>query len=214
MDHYLRAWRKKRDLTQERLAELCGTTKGEISKLENGSRRMTTDWMATLAKALGLPRPHDLLSPPQVDGAPVPLLHADGLVGEEKDLPVYASAEGGPTGMMVAYEPIEWVKRPDPLFNVPKAFGFFVVGESMLPRYEPGELLLVHPTKPAHRNDYVLVILTDAIDSEHSALVKRFIGWKDGGLVLEQLNPQKTLDPIPKQQVRGIHIIVGTYGRR
>lgn len=215
MEHYLRAHRRRRDLTQEKLAELCGTTKGEISKLENGSRRMTTDWMATLAKALKLDRAQDLMSPPYVEGASVPLVHAAALVGDAKDLPIYGSAEGGPTGMMVSYEPIEWVKRPDPLINVPKAFGFFVVGDSMQPRYEPGDMLLVHPTKPPKRNDYVLVILQgETRGEEDAALVKRFNGWKEDLLLLEQLNPPMQLEPIPRQRIRGIHTIVGSYAGR
>lgn len=135
---------------------------------------------------------------------------ADRLVGE-KDLPVYGVAEGGPTGMVISYDPIEWVKRPEPLRNVESGFGFYLVGDSMSPRFEHGEMLLVHPTRPPGRHDDVLIIQRGESDGEHYGLVKRFIGWKDDTLLLEQLNPPERLKPIPREKVVGVHMIVGSY---
>lgn len=150
------------------------------------------------------------VSPPVSDvdlARPVP---AERLVGE-RDLPVYGTAEGGPTGMIIDYSPIEWVKRPEPLRSVEKGFGFYLVGDSMSPRFEHGDLLLVHPTRPPGRRDDVLVIQRSKSDGEHFALVKRFVGWKGDQLLLEQLNPAEKLRPIPRANVAGIHLIVGSY---
>jgi phage repressor protein C with HTH and peptisase S24 domain len=136
------------------------------------------------------------------------------LVGA-KDLPVYASAEGGPTGMTVTYDPIEYVKRPEPLMNVRGAFGFYVVGDSMWPRYRSGDLLLVHPTRPPQRHDHVLVMLHDGIDeSAIQALVKVYVGWAGDNLQLEQYNPPGPVPSIPRAKVKGIHKIVGAYEGR
>ena len=50
--HHMRAWREKKELTQEQLAELMGTTKGVISDLENSKRELGTKWLWKISKAL------------------------------------------------------------------------------------------------------------------------------------------------------------------
>lgn len=49
----LRAWRVKRGLTQEQLAEMVGTTKAAIGHLETGERGLSDKWLRKLAPALG-----------------------------------------------------------------------------------------------------------------------------------------------------------------
>lgn len=60
---YLKDWRIAKGLTQAELARRVGTVKSEISRLEKGSRRMTLNWMTTLAPALGIDV-NDLISLP------------------------------------------------------------------------------------------------------------------------------------------------------
>ena len=98
---------------------------------------------------------------------------ADKLVGPA-DLPVYASAMGGPGAMVVTFEPIEYVKRPEPLAGVTKGYGVYVVGDSMEPKYKHGDMLLVHPSRPYKAGDYVVVIMSSS-DATHEVMVKRFI---------------------------------------
>jgi len=50
--HYLRAWREYRRLTQEQLADKLGTTKGVISLLESGERGLSGKWLRRLAPPL------------------------------------------------------------------------------------------------------------------------------------------------------------------
>lgn len=56
----LRQWRKYRGMTQERLAEMLGTSKGYISALENGKQRYNQQHLEALAEAL-MCDPVDLL---------------------------------------------------------------------------------------------------------------------------------------------------------
>lgn len=51
---YLRDWRLHKDVSQTEIARRIGASKGEISRLETGSRRLTADWMDRLARALGV----------------------------------------------------------------------------------------------------------------------------------------------------------------
>ncbi len=66
MTIYLAEWRRFRRMTQEKLAELAGTDKTQISRLERGERQMTVKWLSRLAPCLGCEE-HDLLSPPTSD---------------------------------------------------------------------------------------------------------------------------------------------------
>lgn len=50
--NYLRAWREHRKISQEKLAEMVGTTAGVISHLEAGERGLSAKWLRRLAPAL------------------------------------------------------------------------------------------------------------------------------------------------------------------
>ncbi|CUW39697.1 putative Repressor protein C [Magnetospirillum sp. XM-1] len=140
-------------------------------------------------------------------------LVTDGLVGEQRDLPIYAAAQGGSTGMTIDFEhPMEWVKRPEPLFGVKGGFGMYVIGESMEPAYRQGDMILVHPSRPANRGDDVLVVKADG-NGKHDALVKTLITADSERVKLKQYNPAEEFD-IPRAEVFGIYLIVGKYNRR
>jgi transcriptional regulator with XRE-family HTH domain len=69
---YLREWRLAKGLTQPALAQRVGTVKSEISRLEKGSRRMTLDWMSSIATALGISVDDLMTVPPMGFGAVSP----------------------------------------------------------------------------------------------------------------------------------------------
>lgn len=58
--YYFREWRKKRQMTQEELAELVGVTPPSISQLERGLQGFSDSTLEALAVALGC-SPGDLL---------------------------------------------------------------------------------------------------------------------------------------------------------
>ena len=51
--NHLRAWREKRRLSQEALAQKIGTAGNVISLLESGERALSDKWLRRLAPALG-----------------------------------------------------------------------------------------------------------------------------------------------------------------
>jgi phage repressor protein C with HTH and peptisase S24 domain/DNA-binding Xre family transcriptional regulator len=125
------------------------------------------------------------------------------------DLPVYASAQAGPTGMALCYEPIEWVKTPAPLLNVKGGFGVYVVNDSMEPKYRQGDMILVHPGKQPRRGDYVLVVLVNGL-GEHAAMIKRLVAIDHISVRLEQLNPKEPID-LDRAKVQAVFKVVGSY---
>lgn len=124
-------------------------------------------------------------------------------------IPVLGKAVGGDDG---EYEfngqPIDWRSCPPTLTNVADAYAIYVDGESMSPRYLPGEIAFVHPDKPPRANDHVVVQLKPTEDgAAPRGFIKKFIGWSPTKLLLEQYNPAKKLD-FDRREVFKVHLIV------
>lgn len=77
MDNRIKELREKRGWTQDQLAEAAGTSFQQVSRLENGTRRLTVEWMQRIAKALGV-HPAALLAdqPPNSDSLAKDAEHA------------------------------------------------------------------------------------------------------------------------------------------
>lgn len=60
MENRIKALRKAKGISQQRLAELIGTSKPQMGRLENGHRRLSDHWIARIAAALNV-RPGELL---------------------------------------------------------------------------------------------------------------------------------------------------------
>jgi phage repressor protein C with HTH and peptisase S24 domain len=130
-----------------------------------------------------------------------------------RDLPVYGAAQGGAAGaMLVSSDPIQWVGRPDPLLTVGAGYGVYVVGESMIPAYEQGDIALVHPALPPRRGSDVILTRQDPDGTLH-VLVKRLVGWTDEAWRVRQYNPEREFD-LPRAQWREVQTIVGKYNAR
>jgi transcriptional regulator with XRE-family HTH domain len=54
-ENFVAAWRERRGLTQEQLADKAGTTGSVISLLEAGKRQLSAKWLRRLASALDIP---------------------------------------------------------------------------------------------------------------------------------------------------------------
>ena len=119
-------------------------------------------------------------------------------------IPIRSAARGGGDQEMFLEDgPIGYTPRPANLGGVRSAYAIDMVGDSMVPRYEPGWLLHVNPFMPPTRGRDVVVYKAD-----NAVLIKQFVGWEGETLVLRQLNPADTLR-IPRNQVRECHLVVG-----
>lgn len=128
-----------------------------------------------------------------------------------RDLPIFASCEGGEGEVLLTYDPIEWRERPSPLKNVRNAYGMYVVNDSMSPAFRQGDILQVHPNKPPIRGRHVIVVLKDGTDEqtgERRCLVKEFVSRDRDCVKLRQYNPDRTFD-VPAEQVESVHLVVG-----
>ena len=94
-----------------------------------------------------------------------------------------------------------WIKET---FGV-GAFAVRYAGDSMRVHYQTGDLLYIHPTKPAVQGRNVLVEFKD-----RSVIVKGFVSQSDTELVLRQDNPEQELR-FPLEDVLNIYRVVGSF---
>jgi len=206
----VRRWRRSAGLSQPQLAARLGVSQQALQQLETGSIRRPR-YLLRLAEVMGA-EPHALAEgryqPLAAEGATSGPAAAPPVLGR-RDLPVYTSAQAGPEGMVLIYDPIEWIERPAPLATVRDAFAMYVVNDSMEPRYRQGDLLLIHPQRPVRPGRDVLVIFA-ANDEEPRAWVKELVGFEEGRVRLRQLNPEETL-ALERSRIRDLHLVVGVY---
>ena len=145
-------------------------------------------------------------------GAPGPGGPPMTLRADRPDLAVYASAAGGPEGAWVlSGDAIAWIHRDQRLVGVRDAFACYVVGESMFPAYEQGNLLLVNPAVPPNAGDDCLLI-QEAPDGARYGLIKRLVRFNSTSWTVKQWNPDKTFT-LPRKQWQRALLVIGKYNR-
>lgn len=136
------------------LGEAVGLSRSEISKLENGNRRVRADHLVVLAKALKI-SPDDLMDRDMVRemiGEPVAAPPA-------ASLPVMATQRRNGDIVILHHEPAATAEAPPQLARVPGAYAFYMPDTSHEPRIPVGALLFVHPLLPARAGDLATVVL-------------------------------------------------------
>lgn len=120
-----------------------------------------------------------------------------------KDLPVYGVGAGSNNGAFLLNdgEPIDFVRRPIGVSTRKNIFGIYVEGDSMEPRYEPGDLLICDPNRPARITDYVVVVVQVDESGYEEAYVGRLVSKSGGNVAIKKFNPPKTLELTHAKQV-------------
>lgn len=103
---------------------------------------------------------------------------------------------------------VRYLTRPLALVGARDVYAIQFHGESMAPRYEPGDIGFVDPNRPCAAGDYVLVQLAENGDGEvTSALAKRLVRRTQSHVVLEQFNPPLVFT-VPRDKVARLHRIL------
>lgn len=141
-----------------------------------------------------------------------------------KPVPLLGSAYGGDFEGLQDVEMTElrlsdvldYLGRPPSLAGDDEAYAVEIVGESMAPRFEPGERAYVSPKSPVRIGDDVVVQLTNVRAEDGSdvatditmVLIKRLVRRGPDYVELKQFNPDNTFR-IPLRNVRRIHRVKG-----
>lgn len=143
--------------------------------------------------------------PPSNASEPVPTPR-----GGDDRIPILGVGRGGDDGRFeLNGETIGYTMRPKSLIGVKGAYSIYVVGDSMEPRYEAGELVQVNPHKPPQPGRDVVVQLYPTADGEQGeGLIKRLVSITPTFVNLKQFNPPLDI-PLERKIVKSIHLIVG-----
>jgi phage repressor protein C with HTH and peptisase S24 domain len=221
---------KDRNWTNRELAARLGISEDKVSKslATNGKARR---WQgAEVMKLMELLSEDEPLVKTEVRGTgltPAQIRDALSAPGNVKPVPLLGTALGGGWGdaeiemtELRLGEILDRVSRPQSLLGDDAAYALEIVGDSMAPRFEPGERVFVSPKANVRPGDDVIVQLVDPraeldlADAVTEVLIKRFVRRTAAFVELRQFNPDQTfqvpLNRIAKQGGRlAIHRVMG-----
>lgn len=193
--------RKRGNMNQRTLEKLLDAAGVTLAQFEAGSAPVRTEVAGT-----GL---HDVerawrsAEPSQ----PVPLV-GSAIGGEWEDEIELTELHLG--------EVLDYLARPPSLANDKAGYAVTIVGDSMAPRFEPGERAFVSPRTGAGIGDDVIVQLraadgeadSDIADRVTMVLIKRLVKKTARYVELRQFNPDRTFQ-VPVERVAAIHRVRG-----
>jgi phage repressor protein C with HTH and peptisase S24 domain len=204
----LREARQAQNLTQADLARALSANQSTVAYWENGRSQPDAKRIQAVAQILQV-SPQWLMfgtpgvaqtAMPYANDAPWPHSQAG------RDLPVRGLAQAGQQqALLLAEGAVSFVERPPSLCGNGQAFAVWVAGQSMLPRYRPGEMVYVDPTKPLSSGCFALVEMAD-----HTAFIKEYMGQSRARILLRQYNPQRKIE-LPSAEIKGLYRIIGSF---
>jgi phage repressor protein C with HTH and peptisase S24 domain len=113
-----------------------------------------------------------------------------------RDIPVLGGAQGGEEGAYQAFPEniIDYAERPYPLRGAKNVFAIYVVGDSMDPWAQSGDLIYVSRDRPVTPGCFVLAEVASIKKGDGPrSLVKRLVRRTAAHIELEQFNPRKII---------------------
>lgn len=110
------------------------------------------------------------------------------------DIKIFGAAVGGDDGDFTFNgETAGYVQRPPGIKHLQNVFALHVLSDSMVPRYEPGDMIYCGGRDAVPGDHVVIETLPEEGERNGKAFVKKLVKRTAGELVVEQYNPPKTL---------------------
>lgn len=148
--------------------------------------RCRVEWLRT---GEGDPERDASPRPNEVSRAEVPYPNRD---SGPRDVPVLGTAAGSELGkgaFQLSTDVVEYVMRPQGLLTVRDCYALYVEGESMSPKFEPGDLVFINPHRKPRPGDYVIIQEPDSRRGEAQAFIKQLVAITTTQIKTKQLNP-------------------------
>lgn len=183
---------KQQSRSRADLGRLLGLGLAQISRIFAGKRRLQRAEHKATLEWLGINSP-----PPQAAGGTI--------VGMPGMVPLYGWVGAtSDSRLTLADQNLRgYVPMHPNQAHVRDAFALEVADVSMVPRYEPGEIIYVAPNRWPSRNQDCVLVTTNSI-----GLLKRFLRRDADSVHLFQLNPEKEIR-FDLVEVEAIHTVVG-----
>ena len=188
IENKIKEMRKARKLTATDLAELCNTTQAQISRLENNVRALDFEWSERISKALGV-KPYELLRDETWNPYAVKRPTSNGSKIRCYSLPVidqqqacaFVFNESLNPKFLTGLTPTQTVHTIREVSR--SAFAIAVNDDAMMPRFLPGDIIIIDPEQSAHVGEYCLFTYMDNI------CALRRLTQTDKYFVFEPINP-------------------------
>lgn len=191
--------RQQQKLTQAKVAKALDVSQSAVAQWESGQSFPAAGTAAKIEKLLGVRysaveeepagrRPLDKRPRLPVLGVAAP--------GDDERIRV----DGVVRGEVIA---------PPQLEAVPGAKAVYVRGHSMEPRYYPGEVVYLDPSRPPNPGDFVFLTVREEGFTSPVGYIRQFIGQDLIHIHVLSLNPKRE-EHIPKENVVALTTIVGS----
>jgi transcriptional regulator with XRE-family HTH domain len=190
--NWLKEGLKRSGKTQRGLAKALGIDPSNASRLVSGKRRLKIEEIDVVLDYFGSgPDAIDLRAEGMAEDAP---FNWPDFGKRERDLEVRGVALGGNEGTFLYNgEVVDYVPRASGLVGSPNAFALYVIGDSMSPRYEPGDMIFIDPDRTVRAGDDVVVEIAGNNGEPEGCYIKRLIRRTSKHIVLKQFNPNREL---------------------
>lgn len=177
----IRKLREENGMSQTELAEKINTTKQNLYKYENGIiTNIPSDKIEAIAQVYGITPSYIMGWDNKTEPSNISAIYTDGIY----KIPVFETVSAGfgayASSDIIDYIPI-FVRNPN---EVPDLMGIRVSGDSMYPKIEDGDIIVVHKQSSVDSGSIAVVLLDD-----EEGLVKKVEYGKDW-IDLVSINPE------------------------
>jgi phage repressor protein C with HTH and peptisase S24 domain len=212
----LRQARKRKGMVLREVAAALGITPQAVGQWERGENEISMENLRAVAKILGIDPVAAHRGELQYTGAEstAPLNEAEPVTEPglpslgQKVVPVLGVTVGGEDAdFYMNGQVVDYARRPPGAEHLKNLFALHVLGESMSPRYEPGELVYCGGRPPVPGDYVVIELFPEEGTSVGKCFVKKLIRRAGGRIECEQFNPPKTIT-FDTYAVKSIHRVI------
>lgn len=215
LGNVIRTARKQRKLTQGKVAAEMKVTYQAVGQWERGENEITMANLRKLSAFLGIDsiaatRGELVFTSPDIQLNEVQQVSDGSSLPDRgpKDVPVLGASYGSADAdFEMNGTVVDHVRRPEGIAKVKDVFALHVLGSSMSPRYEPGDLVYCGGRPPVPGDDVVIEMMPEADEQAGKGYIKRLLGRSGGSLRCQQFNPQETLT-FSLSDVKHVHRVI------
>ena len=125
------------------------------------------------------------------------------------DVPVMGTAAGSHLrgAFQLSADPVDYVRRPPALMNARNIYSLYVEGSSMEPQYFPGDLIYIHPDKPARFGDAIIIQCQLSRDGPTEATIGIYARSSPESITIRKHNPAAEIE-ISKAHILYLHKVL------
>ncbi|ABE63196.1 putative phage repressor [Nitrobacter hamburgensis X14] len=189
---------KKPGKSQTGLAKALGRAPSAITSLLKGTRELKAREIPIVKEYLESapppPKQTKIIHPSGPEQSEVTKVSEGWPNTGERTVSVRGVAVGGDDGFFYFGDVIDRVKRPPGIANAKDVEALNVAGESMAPRFGPGELIYIQLRPPAPGDDIVVEIYPEKEGDQSKGFLKRLVRRTGLRLYCQQFNPPADIE--------------------